>query len=78
MWDVVHGQGAPYYDQEIKHIGVFSTRKNARAAVAFLKTKPGFRKAGGRFSIDAHTIDQVWWNTGYVTWLPSKGKYDRG
>lgn len=75
-WQVTHGQGAPYYDEEIKHIGIFSTRKNARAAVAYLKTKPGFRKLGGRFFVEPCHLDEVWWNTGYITWNGMKGKFD--
>lgn len=68
--------GAPYFDEEIKFIGVFSTRRNARAAAAYLKSKPGFRKPVGRFFVEQCRLDEVWWNTGYVTWNGSKGKFD--
>lgn len=76
VWQVSHGQVAPYYDEEIKFIGVFSTRQNARAAVAYLKTKPGFHKPVGRFFVEQCRLDEVWWNTGYVTWNGTKGKFD--
>lgn len=76
VWQVTHGQGAPYFDEEIKFIGIFSSRKNARAAVAYLKARPGFRKAGGRFFVEPCSIDKVEWNTGYITWNGSKGKFD--
>lgn len=77
MWQVNHGRPAPYYDEEIKLIGIFSTRQNARAAVAYLKAKPGFSKPGGRFFVEPCRLDEIWWNTGYVTWNDIKGKFDR-
>lgn len=76
MWQVTHGQGAAYFDEEIKLIGIFSTKKNAQGAVAYLKARPGFHKPGGRFFIDPYRLDEVWWNTGFATWLPTKGKFD--
>lgn len=77
VWQVSHGQAAPFYDEEVKLIGGFSTRENARAAVTYLKSKTGFRKPGGRFFVEKCHLDEIWWNTGYVTWNGAKDKFDR-
>jgi hypothetical protein len=52
-------------NDEVKFIGVFSSREQARKAVKKLKTKPGFRRFG-RFHIDKYSIDAIHWSTGFV------------
>jgi hypothetical protein len=62
---VFHGKGT-YIDQELKFIGVFSSKKKAQSAVADLKLKPGFCSAG-KFSTDAYYVDKVQWPEGFET-----------
>jgi hypothetical protein len=50
---------------EVKFIGVFSSRQKARAAVKTLKTKPGFKRLG-KFDVDKYSIDAIHWSTGFV------------
>ena len=68
MWEVSHGRSAPYYDEQIKHIGIFSTRQNARAAVAYLKAKSGFSKPGGRFFVESCRRNLVEYRIRYLEW----------
>ena len=44
------------YD-EVKFIGVYSTARRGRAAVARAKRLPGFRDHPGGFSVDAREVD---------------------
>lgn len=52
--------------EDIKFIGVYSSRENADAAVARLSRVPGFSDAPDGFSIDEHQLDQDHWAEGYV------------
>jgi hypothetical protein len=61
---VHHGQGK-YRDEELKLIGVFSSKKLAMQIVADLKTKPGFKEVG-KFSIDRSIVDRYEWTKGFV------------
>ena len=52
--------------EDIKFIGVYSTRDKAQAAVARLSRLPGFVDAPDGFSIDEYRVDQDHWAEGYV------------
>ena len=52
---------------ETKLIGVFSTESAAKSAVEQLKAAPGFRDLPEHFHINAHQLDRVHWESGYVT-----------
>jgi hypothetical protein len=54
-------------EQEIKFIGVYSTRGRAEQAVARLKCQQGFSDTPEGFSIDEYSIDQDHWTEGYLT-----------
>jgi len=54
-------------EENVKFIGVYSTRDAAQAAVDRLKLKPGFRDTPDGFSIDPYTLDEDNWTEGYVT-----------
>ncbi len=54
-------------EEDIKLIGVYSTRDAAKKVIERLKLKPGFRDAPAGFSIDAYTLDEDNWTEGYVT-----------
>ncbi len=53
--------------EDVKFIGVYSSREKAQAAVARLGRAPGFSDAPDGFHIDEYRIDQDQWVEGYVT-----------
>lgn len=53
--------------EDVKFIGVYSTREKADAAAARLSRLPGFSDAPGGFHIDEYRVDQDHWVEGYVT-----------
>lgn len=55
------------YD-EIKFIGVYSTREKAEQVVEKYKKLPGFRDYLEGFHIGKHEIDKDNWNEGFIKW----------
>jgi hypothetical protein len=53
--------------EDVKLIGVYSSREKAQEAVARLGRAPGFSDAQDAFHIDEYRIDQDHWAEGYVT-----------
>jgi hypothetical protein len=53
--------------EDVKLIGVYSSREKADAAVARLSRLPGFSEAPDGFSVDEYPVDQDHWVEGYVT-----------
>ncbi len=53
--------------EDVKFIGVYSSRAKADAAVARLSRLPGFCDAPDGFHIDEYRLDQDHWAEGYVT-----------
>ncbi len=53
--------------EDIKFIGVYSTREKAQAAVTRLSRQPGFADAPNGFHIDEYRVDQDHWAEGYAT-----------
>jgi hypothetical protein len=65
--------------EEIKLIGIYSTRRRAQAAVTRLRRQPGFRKRPDDFCIESYALDLDHWAEGFVT-IPaqaSRGKSRR-
>jgi hypothetical protein len=52
--------------EDVKFIGVYSSREKAQAAVARLDRRPGFVDAPDGFHIDEYRVDQDHWVEGYV------------
>jgi hypothetical protein len=69
VWVVQHerriGRGSEQL--ECKLIGIYSTKKLAREAVAKLRRKPGFKKYPRGFSIGPMVLDLTYWASGFVT-----------
>ncbi len=65
-------------EEDVKFIGVYSSRETAQAAVERLKLKPGFCDTPDGFSIDPYTLDEDSWTSGYFTvdYLDDTGKGD--
>jgi hypothetical protein len=53
--------------EDVKFIGVYSSREKAEAAVARMGRLPGFVDAPDGFHIDEYRVDQDHWAEGYVT-----------
>ena len=52
--------------EDVKFIGVYSSREKAQAAVARLGRLPGFAEAPDGFHVDEYRVDQDQWAEGYV------------
>jgi homoserine kinase type II len=52
--------------EDVKFIGVYSSREKAQAAVARLSRLPGFSDAPDGFHFDEYRVDQDQWAEGYV------------
>ena len=54
-------------EEDVKFIGVYSSRENAQAAIARLGRVPGFSEALDGFHIDEYQVDKDQWVEGYST-----------
>ena len=52
--------------EDVKLIGVYSSREKADAAVARLGRLPGFSDTPDGFHVDEYRVDQDHWVEGYV------------
>ena len=52
--------------EDVKFLGVYSSRENAQAAMVRLGHDPGFSEARDGFHVDEYQIDQDHWVEGYV------------
>ncbi len=59
----VHSQANGWED--VKFIGVYSSRENALAAIKRLSGAPGFAEAASGFHIDEYQVDKDHWVEGY-------------
>lgn len=51
--------------EEVKFIGVFSTKENAIAAVDRIKSEPGFCDFPDGFDIEPQDLDRIGWLEGF-------------
>jgi hypothetical protein len=54
-------------DEDVKLIGVYSSRENADAAITRLSQVPGFCDATDGFHVDEYQLDRDQWIEGYST-----------
>jgi len=67
---VVQHQHERHGCDEVKFIGVYSTARRGRAAIARAKRLPGFRNHPRGFSVDPYVVDMTHWDEGFKTvWL---------
>ena len=52
--------------EDVKFIGVYSSRETADAAVSRLSLQPGFSESADGFSVDEYQLDQDQWAEGFV------------
>lgn len=53
-------------DENVKLIGVFSSKKNAIEAIEKLKLQPGFKDEIDNFSTDEYTVNEICWSEGFI------------
>ena len=53
--------------EDVKFIGVYSSRENAQAAIVRLAKAPGFSETPEGFHIDEYQVDMDQWVEGYST-----------
>lgn len=58
--------------EDVKLIGVFSSRERAQSALDALREQPGFRDLPAGFEISTQTLDEPSWSEGYVTLQPGR------
>ncbi len=54
-------------EEDVKFIGVYTSRENAQEAIRRLGRFPGFCESPDGFSIDEYQLDKDQWIEGYVT-----------
>jgi len=54
-------------EEDVKVIGVYSSRENAETAITRLGQAPGFADAMDGFHIDEYQVDKDQWAEGYST-----------
>jgi len=54
-------------DEEIKLIGVYSSKQKANDAVCFLSKQPGFKDFADYFFVEEYQLDETNWQEGFVT-----------
>lgn len=54
-------------DEDVKFIGVYSSKANARTAIKRLSQMPGFSETADGFHVDEYQLDKDDWAEGYIT-----------
>jgi hypothetical protein len=62
-----HVHPAAHGAEDVKFVGVYSSRQKAQEAAARLAGVPGFADAPDGFHIDEYRVDLDQWTEGYVT-----------
>ena len=62
-----HTHEFPGDSEDVKFIGVYSSRSKAREAVGRLGIEPGFRDSIDGFAICEYSLDEDYWSDGFVT-----------
>jgi hypothetical protein len=55
----------PDGDEDVKILGIYSTRDAAQEAIDRSLKLPGFRDHPDGFNIDEYTVDRDYWETGF-------------
>jgi hypothetical protein len=53
-------------EEDIKLIGVYSSRSKAEEAIVLLSLRPGFQETRHGFEIDEYRLDQDHWADGFL------------
>jgi hypothetical protein len=74
VYEVTHTHEFEDGHEDVKSIGIFSTRANAEIALDRVRDKPGFRDYPDGFDISEHEVDSDYlgWQEGYVAIRPGE------
>ena len=62
-----HARPSPNGHEEVKLIGIYSSRQRAEAAIERLRSQPGFAGIPDGFTLDEYDLDRDHWAEGFVT-----------
>jgi len=66
VYHLTHIRRSPeHLDSDTFDLGIYSSREKAEAAIALLRTKPGFVDFPDDFCIDRELVDQIQWEEGF-------------
>ncbi len=54
-------------EEDVKFIGVYSSKEKARTAIKRLSQMPGFSETADGFHVDEYQLDKDHWEEGYTT-----------
>ena len=67
-----HARPKEVGEEDVKLIGVYSSRATAEAAIARLREKPGFSGYPDHFHLDPYELDVDHWAEGFgIPWPPA-------
>jgi len=59
-------------NEDVKLIGVYSSRAAAQGAIERMSLQPGFRETVNGFTVDRYPVDKDHWAEGFVTLWPGE------
>jgi hypothetical protein len=74
---LTHTHVLPGEQEDVKLIGVFSSRERAQGAVLRARMRPGFANAPEGFHVQRYEIDKEHWAEGFFTYAPPASKRKR-
>ncbi len=67
VYVVQHVHSLPDQGEDVKFLGVYTSREKALAAIRRLSRQPGFSEGPTGFSTDEYQLDKDYWTEGFVT-----------
>jgi homoserine kinase type II len=65
VYVVQHTRKMKDNNEDVKLIGIYTSRQLAESAISGLKTKKGFSDDPNDFAIDEYQLDQTHWQDGF-------------
>jgi hypothetical protein len=62
---VFHAHELSHGAEDVKMIGVYSSKEKGELAISKLMNQPGFRDFPDGFSVDEYEIDKEYWQEGF-------------
>lgn len=67
VYSLEHVHALPHGEEDVKRLGIFSSRTRAEDALARARSLPGFRDGPEGFEIHEIELDRMDWTEGFVT-----------
>jgi hypothetical protein len=65
-------------EEDVKFIGVYRTRQDAKAAVDRLRLQPGFRDHPNGFEVTEYELNKDHWVEGFISWKEAQEETQEG